>query len=84
MNKNNPLKYKAKTAANNAVRDGRLERKTYCEHCQTTEANIQKHHHSYEEEFWLDVIFLCTQCHGKEHKRLNALGRDPDARGIYE
>ena len=80
----NPLKRKAQLYATNAVRDGRLEKKTYCEHCKTTEGRIQKHHHSYEEEFWLDVVFLCTQCHGKEHRRLNAIGRDPDARGSNE
>lgn len=74
----NPLKRKAQCAAGNAVRDGKLERKTSCEHCDTTESKLQKHHWSYSEEHWLDVVWLCTKCHGKEHKRLNDLGRDPD------
>lgn len=68
----------AQHAANNALRDGILERKTSCEHCGTDERKLQKHHWSYEPEHWLDVIWLCTRCHGKEHKRLNELGRDPD------
>ena len=75
----NPLKRKAQWAATNAVRDGKLERKHFCEHCGTSEKKLQKHHWSYLEENWLDVIWLCTKCHGAEHKRLNELGRDPDA-----
>lgn len=74
----NPLKRKAQIAAGNAVRDGKIERKYSCEHCDTTEKKLQKHHWSYEEENWLDVVWLCASCHGKEHKRLNELGRDPD------
>lgn len=75
----NPLKRKAQNAAANALRDGKLERKTSCEHCGSDEMKLQKHHWSYLEEHWLDVIWLCTKCHGTEHKRLNELGRDPDA-----
>jgi len=75
----NPLKRKAQYSATNAVRDGKLERKTSCEHCGTDEKKLQKHHWSYLEEHWLDVIWLCTKCHGVEHKRLNELGRDPDS-----
>ena len=74
---NNPHKRKAQNAANNAVRDGKLLKKTSCEHC-GSEGKLQKHHWSYEEEHWLDVVWLCTKCHGKEHARLNELGRDPD------
>lgn len=79
---NNPLKRKAQSAAGNALRDGKLERKTACEHCGTTEKKLQKHHWSYLEEHWLDVVWLCTTCHGKEHKRLNELGRDPDKQAL--
>ncbi len=73
----NPMKRKAQHAANNALRDGKLQRKTLCEHC-LLEKKLQKHHWSYEEQHWLDVTWLCTSCHGKEHKRLNSIGRNPD------
>lgn len=73
----NQHKTKAKHAANRAVRDGKLQKKTVCEHC-NLEKKLQKHHWSYEEQHWLDVIWLCTSCHGKEHKRLNSIGRNPD------
>lgn len=74
----NQEKRKAQHAISNALRDGDLVRSTSCEHCGTSEKKIQGHHWSYLPEHWLDVIWLCTSCHGKEHKRLNELGRDPD------
>lgn len=74
----NRHKRSAQHAANNALRDGKIERKFSCEHCGTSEKKLQKHHWSYLPEHWLDVIWLCTSCHGKEHKRLNEVGRDPD------
>ena len=74
----NQHKRKAQSAATNAVRDGKLERKTSCEHCGVFDKPLQKHHWSYLEEHWLDVVWLCTKCHGAEHRRLNELGRDPD------
>ena len=73
----NPKKKAAQNAANNAVTYGKLQKKTVCEHC-NLEKKLQKHHWSYEEQHWLDVIWLCTFCHGKEHKRLNSIGRNPD------
>ena len=74
----NQDKRKAQYAVSNAKRDGKLFAPDYCEHCGTSEKKIQAHHWSYLPEHWLDVIWLCTSCHGKEHKRLNELGRDPD------
>lgn len=76
--KRNPLKRKAQAAAANAIKNGKLESKYSCEHCGESGVKLQKHHWSYLEEYWLDVIWLCPSCHGKEHRRLNALGRDPD------
>lgn len=74
----NSHKRKAQCAVSNAKRGGKLVKASNCEHCGTSEKAIQAHHWSYEPEHWLDVIWLCTECHGKEHKRLNELGRDPD------
>src|SRR5690554_1566018 len=74
----NKLKRRAHCAVSNALRDGKIFKPTSCEHCGTSEKKIQAHHWSYAPEHWLDVIWLCTRCHGKEHRRLNELGRDPD------
>lgn len=73
----NPEKRTAQYAVSNAIRDGKLFRKTECEHCSLS-GKIQAHHWSYMPEHRLDVIWLCTKCHGAEHRRLNDLGRDPD------
>lgn len=67
--KNNPAKYKAHNAVNNAVRDGRLIKPKSCEHCGEIK-RIYGHHHSYEEKDWLDIVWLCQQCHADEHKRI--------------
>jgi hypothetical protein len=74
-----PEKYKAHSTVNNALGDGKLIKPTKCEHCHK-EKKLQAHHWSYEEEHWLDVIWLCTRCHADEHVRLNELGRDPDSK----
>lgn len=76
----NPNKRTAQMAVNNAVRDGRLTKLTHCEHCLKNDVKIQGHHWSYLPENWLDVLWLCASCHGKEHRRLNELERSR----IYE
>ena len=75
---NNPSKRSAQCAANNALRNGKLERKYNCEHCDKHHSRLHKHHWSYLPENWLDIVWLCPSCHGAEHKRLNEIGRDPD------
>lgn len=75
--KRNPQKYKAQCAVNNALRKGLLLRPNICSCC-GKECKPQGHHWSYEEEHWLDVIWLCTRCHADEHKRLRELGIDVD------
>lgn len=72
---NNEHKKKAHQEVSNALRDGRLTKLNSCEHCDKTGCAIQGHHWSYEPEHRLDVIWLCSVCHGKEHKRLNELER---------
>jgi hypothetical protein len=62
----NPDKYKARTAVNNAVRDGRLTRRP-CAGCGATD-NVQAHHENYSRP--LDVRWLCFICHREgEHRQ---------------
>jgi hypothetical protein len=61
---NNPLKYKAHTAVNNAIRDGRLV-KLPCRDCGTLD-KVHGHHKDYTN--LLDVIWLCPAHHKEEHK----------------
>lgn len=60
----NPEKYRAQNAANNALRDGKLEAKEACERCGST-FGVHKHHHDYGRP--LDVLWLCAMCHHRGH-----------------
>jgi len=65
------LKAGAQKYLNNAIRDGRFERKYECEDCGTTERKIEGHHHmGYERENWLNVQWLCVNCHKKAHREM--------------
>lgn len=56
-----PLKYKARNAVSNALRDGRLVRQP-CEVCVRKDA--QAHHHDYAKP--LDVRWLCFEHHRED------------------
>lgn len=60
----NPAKYKATTAVNNAVRDGRLTKLTNCEVCDST-LHVEGHHDDYA--YPLTVRWLCSKCHSLWH-----------------
>lgn len=57
-----PEKYYARTAAGNAIRDGRLKKEP-CHYC--GELKVQAHHHDYSRP--LDVKWVCFKCH-REHE----------------
>lgn len=73
----NPEKRKAQNAVNTALREGLIDRPSSCTHCLRV-VSVQGHHWSYIPEHRLDVVWLCAACHGAEHKRLRAIGLDPD------
>ena len=66
----NREKKSAQNAVNNAVRDGRLERKP-CEVC--GDPDSQGHHEDYSKP--LDVRWLCARHHADRHLELNRLRR---------
>ena len=66
--KENAEKYAAHVALNNALRDGKVEKTSDCEVCQSTSA-IEAHHHDYSCHY--SVWWLCAAC----HKHLHALMR---------
>lgn len=59
----NPDAYRAQNALNNALRDGKIDRKP-CEICAQT-SGIHAHHKDYAKP--LDVIWLCARCHHRLH-----------------
>lgn len=62
MRERDPIKFKARNAVSNAVRDGKLIRQP-CQKCAST-VRVQAHHHDYNKP--LDVEWLCFKCH-REH-----------------
>lgn len=63
-----PLKAVAHNAVNNAIRDGKLKAKP-CERCGFA-LGVQAHHEDYSKP--LEVVWLCTKCHGARHREINA------------
>jgi hypothetical protein len=58
-----PLKKRARRKANYAVKIGKLVRPDGCESCGEKAKTTMHHYLGYEEDHWLDVIFLCGDCH---------------------
>ena len=64
---NHPQRNKARYDMSNAIRDGRLVRGA-CEKCGTRQ-HVEGHHKDYNKP--LEVNWLCRECHGKEHRKVN-------------
>lgn len=60
----NPGKYKAQNAVNNALRDGRMAKPSGCEQCGSDFA-LHGHHDDYSKP--LEVRWLCAACHHQWH-----------------
>ena len=75
-NEKYPLKYKAKNAVSNAVRDGKLIKPTTCESCGniTPSKRLEGHHCDYSKP--LEVMWLCVSCHKEWHKHNTPLNAD--------
>lgn len=67
--RNNQRKNRARSAVSQAVANGDLPHiSTHdCIEC-GNEADHYHHHNGYGREHWLDVVPVCTRCHGKEHR----------------
>jgi hypothetical protein len=57
-----PDRYKAHCKVNNAVRDGRLHKPSFCEICGKV-CKPHAHHADYSRP--LEVIWICPECHGQ-------------------
>lgn len=62
-NRRNPDGYRAHNVANNAIRDGKLNREP-CQICGAAE-HVHKHHRDYSRP--LEVTWLCARCHHRLH-----------------
>lgn len=63
-----PEKRAAHVLLSNAVKSGRIKKPTECSQCGKHDVSrkIQAHHHDYAKP--LEVIWLCSECHAKEHR----------------
>lgn len=60
-----PTRSAAKSAVNHAIRDGKLQKPSQCECCNSKVA-LHGHHCDYNKP--LDVMWLCDPCHKAWHK----------------
>lgn len=67
-NELNPSKIKAASAVNRAIKQGKLNRADKCSECYV-ECKTEAHHDSYDFENWLNVRWLCRQCHAIHHRK---------------
>lgn len=68
MWKNNNLTCRARNAVRYALYFGDLTKPDICEFCGNV-GWVEGHHWSYCEEFFTDVIWLCTKCHLGVHNK---------------
>ena len=59
---------RARQAVRRAIIRGDLIRPDACPQCGRTEHSDSHHFNGYDEEHWLDVVFLCRRCHRKADK----------------
>lgn len=64
--KDNPKKAAVHTFVLWAIRVGVMQKATKCQGC-LKECKLQAHHHDYDKP--MDVIWLCTVCHGEKHRK---------------
>lgn len=66
-NKENRHKNYAHNKVKKAINKGLLIKSDICQICGKTNCEIQGHHYDYSKP--LDVIWVCTECHGKLHRK---------------
>ena len=71
----NHNKKNSNTRLGNAIRDGLVKKVEYCQFCNSNNS-IHAHHWNYSNTYVFDVIWLCSKCHGLEHRRINQCKRD--------
>jgi hypothetical protein len=64
-----PIKNAARQKLNSAVKSGKLVRPASCSVCGASGGRIDGHHHDYTKP--LDVVWLCTLCHGRTRWKQN-------------
>lgn len=63
------VEYQARMLLGNAVRDGRIQKPTHCQSCSAGGRIYGHHHRGYTGKAALDVLWLCSTCHGLVHRQ---------------
>lgn len=64
-----PDKCRARSAVSHAVASGKIVRP---QQCSCGRSPVQAHHHNgYAPDHHLDIIWLCSSCHGAQHRKDN-------------
>ena len=66
--RNKSIEMRARALANRAIELGFLERPLICPKCGRSDLMVHAHHKDYLKP--LDVYWLCSECHGKEHRKV--------------
>jgi len=61
----NKKSVKAGTILNKAIREGKIQRLTYCQICPKIGGKISGHHYDYDKP--LEAIWACPSCHRRIH-----------------
>lgn len=69
----NPEKHQARALLNNAVKRGVIKIPTKCEDCGTPNIKLQAHHPNHAKP--MEVLWLCSTCHGKRDSGVKHSGR---------
>ena len=66
----NVLKDKARAAVRKAIRRGDIAKPRKCKKCRKVTRDLEAHHHrGYTKPHWLDIEWLCEDCHGKTRRK---------------
>lgn len=65
-----PEKIAARQAVRNALRRGNIIKPESCSNCKVMDKIYAHHHAGYDLENQLNIIWLCKQCHWREHGKL--------------
>lgn len=66
----NRIKVKARQAVRNAIRRGDIKKPKRCQKCGRVTAELDAHHYmGYTKRHWLDIKWLCEDCHGHTRRK---------------
>ena len=67
--KENPEKRKAQQVVGSHIKNGTIPKASSLQCTDCINPAKHYHHESYLEEHWLDIVPLCTACHGIRHRK---------------